>query len=84
MKLFFTITVLLLAPYGRAFGNPASDERELTQLVKELNAALVKADIAFLRESCTKTIPISARTASSRMRAQYLKNRKRRVLNSSP
>jgi hypothetical protein len=49
MKHLFTITVLLLAVYGRAFADPASDQRELTQLVKDLNAALVKADIAFLQ-----------------------------------
>ena len=48
MKHLFAIAILLLAACGRTFGDPASDERELTQLVKDLNAALVKADIAFL------------------------------------
>jgi hypothetical protein len=35
MKHLFAIAVLLLAACGRAFGDPASDERELTQLVKD-------------------------------------------------
>ena len=48
MKHFSAITILLLAACGGTFGNLASDERELTQLVKDLNAALVKTDIAFL------------------------------------
>jgi hypothetical protein len=66
MKHLFTITVLLLAAYGRAFGNPASDERELTQLVKDLNAALVKAEIAFLEGVLHEEYTISARAASLR------------------
>ena len=48
MKYLFTIAVLLLAACGEVFGDPANDQRELTQLVKDVNTALVKADIAFL------------------------------------
>ena len=48
MKYLVTIAVLLLAACGEVFGDPANDQRELTQLVKDVNTALVKADIAFL------------------------------------
>ena len=48
MKYLFAIAVLLLAACAWAIGDAASDERELTQLVKDLNAAIAKPDIAFL------------------------------------
>ena len=48
-------------------GDPARDERELTQLVKDLNEAVVKADVAVLDQSCTRTTSITARAAWSRI-----------------
>ena len=33
---------------NQPIGDPARDERELTQLVKDLNEAVVKADVAVL------------------------------------
>jgi ketosteroid isomerase-like protein len=75
MKHLFTITVLLLAVYGRAFADPASDQRELTQLVKDLNAALVKADIAFLQRVLHKDYTHFRPRGTVENRAQYLKNR---------
>src|SRR5262249_24543250 len=48
MKHLFAIAVLLLAVCGRVFGGPASDERELTKLVKDFNRVVLKADIDFL------------------------------------
>ena len=76
MKHLFTITVLLLAVYGRAFGDRASDERELTQLVKDLNMALVKVDIAFLERVLHKDYTHYRPRGIVENRAQYLKNRK--------
>ena len=54
MKHLFAIAVLLLAAGGWAVGDTASDERELTQLVNDLNAAIVKPDIAFLERVLAK------------------------------
>ena len=52
-----------------------SDERELTQLVKDLNDAVVKADIAVLeRRSCTRTTSITMGTARSRTGEECLGN----------
>jgi uncharacterized protein (TIGR03067 family) len=57
---------------------PAEPEHELTQLVKDYNAALVKADIAFpervLHEDYTHHRP----RGTVENRAQYLENRKAR------
>jgi hypothetical protein len=76
MKRLFTITVLLLAVHGHAFADPASDQRELTQLVKDLNAALVKADIAFLERMLHKEYTHYRPRGTVENRAQYLENRK--------
>ena len=54
MKHLFAIAVLVLAASGWAVGDAASDERELTQLVNDLNAAIVKPDIAFLERLLAK------------------------------
>ena len=54
MKYLFGIAILLLAACGWAVGDAASDERELTQLVKDLNAAIAKPDIAFLERILDK------------------------------
>ena len=76
MKHLFTITLLLLAVYGRAFADPASDQRDLTQLLKDLNAALVKVDIAFLERLLHKDYTHYRPRGIVENRAQYLKNRK--------
>ena len=54
MKHLFAIAVFLLAACSWAVGDMASDERELTQLVNDLNAAIVKPDIAFLERVLAK------------------------------
>jgi ketosteroid isomerase-like protein len=76
MKHLFTITLLLLAVYGRAFADPATDQRDLTQIVKDLNAALVKVDIAFLERLLHKDYTHYRPRGIVENRAQYLKNRK--------
>ena len=79
MKHLFAITILLLAGCGWTFGDPASDdERELTQLVKDLNAALVKADIAFLERVLAQDYVHYRPHGDVENRAQYLENRKAR------
>ena len=78
MKHLFVIAVLLLAVCGRAFGDPADDERELTQLVKDLNAAIVKPDIAFLERVLHKDYVHYRPRGTVETRAQYLENRKTR------
>src|SRR6516165_3931343 len=77
MKHLFAITILLLAGCGWTFGDPASDdERELTQLVKDLNAALVKADLAFLERVLHEDYTHYRPRGTVENRAQYLENRK--------
>ena len=76
VKHLFTIAMLLFAVFGRAFGNPASDQRDLTQLVKDLNAALVKVDIAFLERLLHKDYTHYRTRGTVENRAQYLKDRK--------
>jgi ketosteroid isomerase-like protein len=76
MKHVFAIAVLLLAACGRALGDAASDERELTQLVKDLNAANVKADIAFLERVLHQDFVHHRPRGTVENRAQYLENRK--------
>src|SRR5262245_40502299 len=76
MKPLFAIAVLLLAACGRAFGDQAKDERELTQLVKDLKAATVKADIAFLERVLHPDYVHHGPRGAVENRAQYLENRK--------
>jgi ketosteroid isomerase-like protein len=76
MKYLFTIAMLLFAACGQALGDPTSDKRELTQLVKDLNAALVKTDIAFLESVLHKDYTHYRPRGIVENRAQYLKNRK--------
>jgi ketosteroid isomerase-like protein len=76
MKHLFAIAVLMLAACGGAFGDQASDERELKQLVKDLNAALVKADIAFLERVLDQDFVHYRPRGTVENRAQYLENRK--------
>jgi ketosteroid isomerase-like protein len=76
MKHLFTITALVFAACGSALADPASNQRELTQLVKDLNAALVKVDIAFLQRVLHKDYTHYRPRGIIENRAQYLKNRK--------
>jgi ketosteroid isomerase-like protein len=76
MKQFFAIAVLVLTACVPAFGDQASDERELTQLVKDLNAAIVKPDIAFLEQVLDQDYTHYRPHGNVENRAQYLENRK--------
>ena len=49
MKHLFAIAVFSLAACSWSLGDTASDERELTQLVNDLNAAIVKPDVLLER-----------------------------------
>ena len=71
MKYLFTIAMLLLAACGQGLGDPTSDKRELTQLVKDLNAALVKTDIAFLERVLHKDYTHYRPRGIVENRAQY-------------
>ena len=79
MKYLFVIAVLLLAACGWAVGDAASDERELTQLVKDLNAAIAKPDIAFLDRILDKDYVHYRPHGNVENRSQYLENRKKRA-----
>ena len=59
-------------------GDPASDERELTQLVKDLNEAVVKADVAVLDRVLHEDYVHHRPRGMVEDRAQYLENRKAR------
>src|SRR5262245_65700762 len=59
-------------------GDPASDARALTQLVKDLNAALVKADVAFLERVLHQDYAHHRPRGTVEDRSQYLENRKAR------
>ena len=76
MKHLFAITILLLAACGWAVGDTASDERELTQLVKDFNAALVKDDIAFLERILDQDYMHYRPHGDVEKRAEYLEDRK--------
>jgi ketosteroid isomerase-like protein len=76
MKSLFALAVLLLAVCGRAFGDQTSDERDLKQLVKDLNAAIVKADTAFLERILDQDYVHYRPRGTVENRAQYLENRK--------
>jgi ketosteroid isomerase-like protein len=76
MKHLFAIGILLLVACGWAFGDQASDERDLKQLVKDLNAALVKADTAFLERILDQDFVHYRPRGTIENRAQYLENRK--------
>ena len=76
MRFVFAIAVLMLTVCDRALGDSASDERELTQLVKDLNVAVVNADIAFLERVLHKDYLHMRPRGVVETRTQYLKNRK--------
>src|SRR5215468_907963 len=58
--------------------DPARDERELTQLVKELKEAVVKADVAVLERVLHEDYVHHGPRGMVENRAQYLENRKAR------
>jgi ketosteroid isomerase-like protein len=76
MKHLFAIAVLLLASCGWTFGDTASDERELTQLIKDFNAALVKADTAFIERVLADDFVHYRPKGDIENKAQYLEHRK--------
>jgi len=76
MKSLFATAVLLLAACGLAIADTATDERELTQLVNDLNAALVKPDIGFLERLLDQDFVHYRPHGNVENRAQYLEDRK--------
>ena len=75
-KQLFVIAVMLLATCGWAVGDQATDERELTQLVKDLEAALVKTDMAFLEKVLDQDYSHFRPHGNVENHAQYLEDRK--------
>ena len=63
---------------AQPIGDPARDERELTQLVKDLNEAVVKADVAVLDRVLHEDYVHHRPRGMVEDRAQYLENRKAR------
>jgi ketosteroid isomerase-like protein len=59
-------------------GDPARDQRELTQFVKDLNDAVVKADVAVLERVLHEDYVHLRPHGMVENRAQYLENRKAR------
>jgi ketosteroid isomerase-like protein len=76
MKRLFAAAGVLLAASGSAFADTATDERELTQLVNDLNAALVKQDLAFLERILDRDFVHYRPHGNVENRAQYLEDRK--------
>ena len=72
----FAIAVLLLAACGLAVADTATDERELTQLINDLNAAIVKKDNAFLERVLDRDFVHYRPHGNVENRAQYLEDRK--------
>ena len=75
MKHLCSIAILMLA-CSRAFGDTASDKRELTQLVNDIHVAVVNADMAFLEGVLHQDYVHHGQRGTIENRAQYLKNRK--------
>ena len=76
MKHLFAITVFLLGACSWGVADTASDERDLTKLVNDLNAAIVKPDIAFLERVLAKDYVHYRPHGNVETRAQYLEDRK--------
>ena len=76
MKKLFAIAVLLLAACDLAVADTVTDERELTQLINDLNAAIVKPDIAFLERVLDRDFVHYRPHGNVENRAQYLEYRK--------
>ena len=66
----------MLAVYGRAFSDVASDKGELTKLVNDINVAVVNADIAFLERVLHQDYVHHGHRGTVENRAEYLENRK--------
>lgn len=75
MKHLLLIAVLMHVTC-QAYCDQASDLRELTQLVDEINAAVVKADMTFLERVLHKDYVHHGQHGMIENRAQYLENRK--------
>ena len=76
MKHLFVIALLVMAVSAWAVGDTATDERELTQLVNDLNVAIVKPDVAFLEQVLSKDYVHYRPHGNVETRAQYLEDRK--------
>ena len=75
MKHLLLIAVLMHVTC-QAYCDQASDLRELTQLVDEINAAVVKADMTFLERVLHKDYVHHGQHGMIENRTQYLENRK--------
>src|SRR4030095_4124737 len=62
----------------RPLGDPARDEREVTQLIEDLYEAVVKADVATLERLLHEDYVHHRPRGTVENRAQYLENRKAR------
>lgn len=78
MKHLLAITVLLVAACGWTFADTASDEQELTRLIKDFNTALVKADTAFLDKVLADDFVHYRPKGDVENKAEYLEDRKSR------
>ena len=76
MKHIFAIAIIVLTGCGLVFGDQASDERQLTKLVNDLNAALVKKDIGFLEGILDTEYSHFRPHGNVENRAKYLEDRK--------
>lgn len=76
MKHLLLLAVLIYVTGGQGYCGQASDLRELTQLVDDINAAVVKADMTFLERVLHKDYVHYGQHGLIENRSQYLKNRK--------
>jgi ketosteroid isomerase-like protein len=76
MKHLLLIAVLTCVTCGQVYSDQASDLRELTQLVDDINAAVVKVDMAFLERVLHKDYVHHGQNGMIENRTQYLENRK--------
>ena len=76
MKHLLLLAVLIYVTGGQAYCGQASDLRELTQLVDDINAAVVKADMTFLERVLHKDYVHYGQHGLIENRSQYLKNHK--------
>jgi ketosteroid isomerase-like protein len=76
MKHLLLIAVLTFVTCGQVYCDQTSDVRELTRLVDDINAAVVKADMAFLERVLHKDYVHHGQHGMIENRTQYLENRK--------
>src|SRR4029079_1430993 len=76
MKRLFAIAIFVMTASGWVLSDTAGDERELTQLVNDLNAAIVKPDIAFRERVLAKDYVHYRPHGNVETRAEYLEDRK--------